>query len=56
MKADGPWIKAVSAHSDAQHAFMEAALSFCRTIRSEGLPSAKSQSRIPQRPARPSGR
>jgi hypothetical protein len=40
MKADGPWIEAVSAHSEAQQAFMEAALSFCRTIRSEGLSPA----------------
>ena len=56
MKADGPWIKAVSAHSEAQQAFMKAALNFCRTIQSEGFASAKSHSRLRQRPARAGSR
>jgi hypothetical protein len=49
MKADGPWIKAVSAHSEAQQAFMEVALSFCRTIQSEGISTSKQRPRLRRR-------
>jgi hypothetical protein len=35
MKADSLWIQAVSAHAEAQQAFMKTALDFCRTIHPE---------------------
>ena len=43
MQADAPWIEAVTAHSEAQQAFMKTALNFCRTIRSDRPPSKRSK-------------
>ncbi|MPR06312.1 hypothetical protein [Microvirga tunisiensis] len=31
--ADAPWIEAVSAHTEARQAFLEAAITFCASIR-----------------------
>jgi hypothetical protein len=35
--ADKPWIKAVSRHSQARQAFLEAAIDFCRSEKARSL-------------------
>ena len=37
--ADKPWIKAVSKHSQARQAFLEAAIDFCRSEKAGALKS-----------------
>jgi hypothetical protein len=46
--ADRPWIKAVSQHSQARQAFLEAAIDFCR---SEKAKAPESSSKLNARPA-----
>jgi len=48
LVADKPWIKAVSKHSQARQAFLEAAIDFCR---SETARTPKTSHRTNTRPA-----
>jgi hypothetical protein len=52
--ADKPWIKAVSRHSEARQAFVEAAIDFCRSEKAK-VPKT-SRKTYPKRAIRSSGR
>lgn len=50
--ADKPWIKAVSKHSQARQAFLEAAIDFCRSEKAKTLRTSRKTD--PQRAIRSS--